>query len=432
MLGTLYHSLRRWAFGKLAETRPTKGAGGASPAQRPERATPTGAPGPPSSPSLPSSGTSAPTPSEPKTSAPPPTLPPGLTLRDYLNDRIRSRSRWLEGRYGRDQEGTDNGSFLDSLLAPVSTVIRRPPLAARLLLQENRKGTASLSRLAEIIEGDPALLQAVLKHGNSAFYAMAVGGSPIVSVPQALQRIGARGIEIVVMSQLVEGSLLRPGEGLDEVAGAVWSHMVRVAPMARTLARAFGVSPDEAYALGLLHDVGKLLLFSRAADLRKRLRRPLKMSQGFFRAALRELHEPLGGLAVSEWGLGEKAAISVALHHRNPPPEPPSPLCEVIFLAERLDILTEQKKAPDLESIHRDGLLSPPVEELRPLWDGLRLEAEKGRAARAEASGEGESSSESTQGQGGPGPSNGTAPPEGSEGASPPAKGAGIKEASAA
>ncbi len=313
-----------------------------------------------------------------ETETPPPTLPPGQTVREHLGDRILLRSRWLEGRYGRDREGTDHGALLDSLQAPASAVIRRPPLAARRLLQETRRGTANLNQIAQIIEGDPALFQSVLKHANSVFYATGVGGNPIVSITAALHRMGFKGIEIVVMSHMVEGSLCRPGGGLDAMAGAVWSHMIRVAPLARAFSSGFGVNADEAYAMGMLHDVGKLILFNRVADLRKKLRRPVHLDPAFIPAALRELHGPLGGLAVLEWGLGETASMAVAHHHRDPVPHPPAPLSEVVYLTERLDLLMEQGVDVDLERIWEEGELTANLDRVLPIWERVRPEPEEG------------------------------------------------------
>ena len=67
----------------------------------------------------------------------------------------------------------------------------------------------------------------------------------------------------------------RPGGELDTMAQQVWNHMVRVAPLARDLSGAFGVGPEQAFLLGLLHDVGKLVVFDRITELRTVQRRPL-------------------------------------------------------------------------------------------------------------------------------------------------------------
>lgn len=314
-----------------------------------------------------------------------PGLPPGWTLREYLEGRIRDRSRWLKGRYGEEPGGEDHEALLDSLRDPNATAIRRPPVAARRLLHENRKPDTSLGKLAAIIETDPALVQSLLKHANSVFYASSAGAGPLMSVPPALRRLGSRGIEIVVMSHMVEGSLCRPGEGLDEMAARVWSHMVRVAPLARHLSPAFDVDGEEAYAMGLLHDVGKLILFNRVADLRKRLRREVRLTSGFISGALRELHEPLGALAVLEWGLGEEAAMAVAVHHRRSSMEHSPVLSQVLFLAERLDLLTEEGAEPRLEALWARGELTVPLEAVAHRWEALREREAEGTQDPREA-----------------------------------------------
>jgi len=376
MLRTLSSKIRRWVEGEApSRPAPATGVGVRGAGRSPDPAVGETASRPRSQEDAPPRERArAPGPAVEKepTRGPPPTLPPGLSLREHLNEGIRNRSRWLEGRYGKEGGDSDQTALLRSLLAPTSSVIRRPPLAARRLLQENRRDRASLTAMAEIIESDPALVQAVLKHANSAFYATAVGGNPILAVPTALQRIGSRGIEIVVMSHLVQGSLCRPGEGLDDLAGTIWGHMLRVGPVARALAPGFGVHPDEAYAIGLLHDVGKLILFNRVADLRKHLRRPLRFGPGFVKAALRELHQPLGGLAILEWGMGEAASLAVAHHHRNPPVHPPMLLEEVVFLAEKLDILMGKGVNPELDPIWMEGELTASLDEVSSIWEPLR------------------------------------------------------------
>lgn len=301
--------------------------------------------------------------------------PPGIPLPQVLRDWIVDRSRWLRDWPGCGSNNRDCNALLDSLVSQSGVTIRQPPLAARRLLQQARRQTASYARMAETIRTDPSLVQGILRHANSVHYGGTAGSGPIVSLPPALQRLGTTGIEIVVMSHLVEGALCRPGGGLDRLAGEVWAHMVRTAPLARELAPAMQVHPDEAYALGLLHDVGKLVVFNRIADLRKQLRRPIRRPDGFVRAALRELHAPLGALAILEWGMGEEAALAVAHHHRNPPPPHPCPGSELLFLAERLDWLESAGEEPDFGALRDEGALTVDRAGVEAWW-AARMEAE--------------------------------------------------------
>jgi HD-like signal output (HDOD) protein len=294
-------------------------------------------------------------PDSPVASAP---LTPGLTLREHLCETVGARSTALVSRFPGDPEDWDHRALLGVMTEPANAVIRQPPVAAQRLLTANRQRSLSLDELAKTIETDPALSQALLKHANSAFYATGAGSQPIVSFKAAIQRIGEKGLEIVVMSNFIEGGLCRPGEGFDEMAALVWSHMVRVAPLARSLAHVFKVNADEVFSLALLHDVGKLVFFNRVADLRRKLRRSVRVPDGFIPEALRVLHEPLGGLAVLEWGLGEHAAQAIAHHHRNPIPESPVAETEAIYLAERIDLMREHGREVELERLWKAGQLS--------------------------------------------------------------------------
>ena len=75
-----------------------------------------------------------------------------------------------------------------------------------------------------------------------------------------------------VLAGMAEALLHGSGPYLQD-AEAAWAHMVRVGPLARGLARGFGVPPHEAFLLGLLHDVGKLVLFDLLSAVRHELRR---------------------------------------------------------------------------------------------------------------------------------------------------------------
>ena len=126
----------------------------------------------------------------------------------------------------------------------------------------------------------------------------------------------------------------------------------------------FGVEPEQAFALGLLHDVGKLAIFDRVATIRTSQRFELEITGPALSRALRLLHEPLGGQCALGWDLGDDAARAIAAHHRTSvqsvpsAPSAPDRLTEVIWLAERVDIATVRRQPIDLPALWRAGNLS--------------------------------------------------------------------------
>lgn len=290
---------------------------------------------------------------------------------DQLTQDFRKRLVTLHSDFG---SATDVDALLRDLAAFQPSMIRQPMGAAQKVLDLLNRENYSGAEIARVIESDPAVAEALLRHANATWYEED-GAPPVASLVAAARRVGARGVHAAVMTVIMEGGCIRPGAGLDDLARRVWDHMVRVAPMARQLAHGFGGDPDTAFTLGLCHDVGKLILFERIGELRKRLRRELTFPTGFLSAALKELHEPMGGLAALGWGLPPTFAMSIASHHRNPPPDHRDPLGEAVFIVERLDLLIHDNQPFDLEALWKQGRITVPIESGSRLVENTRRAA---------------------------------------------------------
>ncbi|GJG84935.1 hypothetical protein tb265_01160 [Gemmatimonadetes bacterium T265] len=238
--------------------------------------------------------------------------------------------------------------------APTDAV-RQLPSAAREALAVCDDPDAGAAELVRVCEGDLAVARALLREANSVFY-MRPGQAPAASLREAIDRVGTGGVRNVLVDVTVSALLCPPGSRHASITAAIWAHAQRTAALARAAAPAFGVSAERAYAAGLLHDVGKLVLLDRAAALAEE-RSAAPVSWAALRAALVALHEPLGGLAVLRWGMGVEAAGAIAAHHRAPPPETPDAMSEVIYLAERVDHASTRGDTLDLEALWADAAL---------------------------------------------------------------------------
>lgn len=277
-------------------------------------------------------------------------------IRNELHRDIEAGIEQIMSLFPATGENSDAQDVLDSVRRAATSNVPQPPTAAQAVLSLCQRPDYSLHELTQLIERDPSLSAALLRHANSTWYAGSTSG-PVLGLRAAVHLVGATGVHASVMSRIVEGAMSRPGPKFATPARMVWHHMIRVAPIAREVASLFGVDTDAAFSLGLLHDVGKLVLFHHISDRRRARCREITLSEKFLGLALASLHEPLGGLAVLEWGLDEKAAHVVASHHRDPKPEPEDVLTEVIFLAERIDIAEQHGQTLDLE----------------PLWEAVEL-----------------------------------------------------------
>lgn len=277
----------------------------------------------------------------------------------WIAGMLEERLAGLRPHVLREANRSDVGALLHTLHDPADDVIRRPPTAAQDVLDLCRRPDSGLGELTTLLERDPGLVQALLRHANSAWYASR-GGTPVATVGPAVQRIGTSGVYATVMSAMLEGQMSRPGAEYAAMARMTWEHMVRVAPLARRLAPCFDVDPEEAFTLGLLHDVGKLVFFDRVSDLRRKLRRPVHLPRPFLEDALRALHEPLGGMATLAWGLPQRFTAVVASHHRTD--DAGGSAAQVVYLAERLDLARARGETLDPEAVHCDGRLTPSLD----------------------------------------------------------------------
>lgn len=265
----------------------------------------------------------------------------------------------------------DASAVLDLLSGSADTIIRQLPAAARASLALCDDPSITRRQFAEKLASDPALVQGMLRTANSA--AFGAGKEPVISIEPALDRIGIGGARAIIFANAVDGTLSRPGGEFNGMAADVWNHMVRTAPIARALAPLFGVDPDEAFSIALLHDVGKLVIFDRISVLRASKRRDVQLTADFVHDLLDSLHEPLGASALLAWGMGERSARAIGAHHRRTNDGEPNPLAEVVFVAELSDHAARRGIPLDLQRVWFDAHITVDFARLVPVLHGFSV-----------------------------------------------------------
>ena len=276
---------------------------------------------------------------------------------------LRTSLERLEASLDPVERRGDAMVFFERISKSGEKTVRQPPAAAQRALDLLRRDVA-ISELVRLVEQDPVLAQSLLRFANSAANST---GSRSTSLSESIRRVGTQGLRSVILSSMVEGTLCRTGTAYDGMVRQVWEHMIRTAPIARVLAPGFGVVPDEAFTLALLHDVGKLVLFDRLGTLRAELRREVKLTPQVMPRVLRELHEVLGGAAALRWGLGKAAVAVVSSHHRTGDPLEPNLHAECVFIAERLDLAKTRGEPVNLVRWFEEGRLQASFDAVAPL-----------------------------------------------------------------
>jgi HD-like signal output (HDOD) protein len=187
-----------------------------------------------------------------------------------------------------------------------------PPVAAEIIRKAEDPDTA-VKELSELISRDAALAVRVLKIANSSFYAMP---REIQTIQQAIMLLGYSTLRSVVVAASMKDVFAR--FGLAE--RLLWEHAVAGAVAANRLAREIsGMSAEELFLAGLLHDVGRLVMYSQAATQYQEVLKVIYADGGdpvqLERQSFGFDHCEVGRLVLEKWRLPARLVGAIGGHH---------------------------------------------------------------------------------------------------------------------
>ena len=176
----------------------------------------------------------------------------------------------------------------------------------------------SISKLAQTIEKDQAMVPRILKLVNSAFFGFR---SKIGSISHAVILLGFNTVRNAVVSISIIDTFSKNKEALEGFDIAeFWKHSLAVAVISRYLAEKTRLQPPEdSFTGGLLHDIGKIILFQYFQDLFKKVWISAKENKlSFYDAEKKEIpitHARIGGYLAKRWQLPESISDVIQYHH---------------------------------------------------------------------------------------------------------------------
>ncbi|EKE02456.1 MAG: metal dependent phosphohydrolase [uncultured bacterium] len=204
---------------------------------------------------------------------------------------------------------------------------------------ENPK--SNVNQLSEIISKDISMTTEILKLVNSAYYGFP---SQITTINKAMALLGLNKIKSLILSVAVKPMMM------SYCGKSVWEHSIRCAVGCQIIAKSLGNDQsDEAFTMGLLHDIGKTVLEMYNKDGVKEVNRLVglgadrltaeKMMFGF-------THTEIGQELVTRWKLPVIIGSSVMYHHKPHESETPA-LAGMVYVADR--VTQEQLSYPVLD-----------------------------------------------------------------------------------
>ena len=144
----------------------------------------------------------------------------------------------------------------DHILRLAQKLPASPQIFSRLSLLLNDIN-ADLDKIVNLIGIDTGLTARVLRVSNSVFFR---GASPVRSLDEAINRVGFREIHKMVGMAMTEQLFMNGLPAYRMNARQVWETSVATALAMESIASEAGQDPQAAYTLGILRQVGKLVL----------------------------------------------------------------------------------------------------------------------------------------------------------------------------
>jgi HD-like signal output (HDOD) protein len=215
------------------------------------------------------------------------------------------------------------------------------PAVAAEVIRTSREDGLSFDRLFQLASSDQTLAGQLIQASNTAAFSTV---EPVRDLRKAVMLLGTDRASRILVAAAMKPLLTTKG------LGDLWHHSLVAARVSELIAARASVCPaGDAYLLGLIHDVGRLLLrlapnhVTAAAQKLVDSGCPTDLAELVICGAT---HSQAGGSVLRHWGLPEEWAVAVDFHHE--PEHCDSALAAMLCITEHLT-----ESAEDLPSMAR-------------------------------------------------------------------------------
>jgi len=235
------------------------------------------------------------------------------------------------------------------------------PFVATKVMELTASPTTGMKEMEEVISMDSALAAKVLRYSNSALYGRA---QKIATLNDALVLLGFSTVKTIVIASSVKSILSTPSLGYCAGRKTLWAHCVETAIAARLLAaRKQRELIEEAFVVGLLHDIGKSVVETKLPGMVQQIVSIRRTSGQTFEEIERKVlgidHSQIGAALCRKWNFPEILEKGILYHHRP-------------GLNKKLPVLSHLAMVADTISYH---LALPTVKRLTNVEKILQLES---------------------------------------------------------
>lgn len=195
----------------------------------------------------------------------------------------------------------------------------------------------SLVTIGEAIEKEPDLTARLLRLANSSFYGFS---SRLSTVTEAISLIGIQQVQDLILAS----SIIAQFKGVEDEFVSMesfWKHSLACGTCSRLLAMEKRLpKADKFFVAGLLHDMGRLVLFSRAPQQAKEVFELYRNERVLLHEAEKRVlgfdHQEVAAAVMQQWKFPANLVQAVACHHQPEAADTARQEASVVHLADHL------------------------------------------------------------------------------------------------
>jgi putative nucleotidyltransferase with HDIG domain len=217
-------------------------------------------------------------------------------------------------------------AIMECLQAGDTSLPMLPSIAMR-VIELAADPDVHIAQLTGIVMKDQILASRVLALANSARNAPS---QAVTSLPQAMVRLGVSSVRNLVLA-VSFSSKLCDERTYGPLGRRLMDHGLGTAYLGRLVAEAARVDVDEAFLCGLVHDIGKLIIYKAASDCHCNLNDSPDLA-----AFIADRHAEIGARALRAWHLPPSLEQPVLHHHHYEQALGARRKAAVLYFADRL------------------------------------------------------------------------------------------------
>lgn len=171
---------------------------------------------------------------------------------------------------------------------------------------------ANLQEIAGLLKQDAAISSKLISISNSSYYRgvvenktldQAIGRLGLDTTKQTVNAISHRSLYIIEIKKYID------------IIEDLWAHSLSCAYASQLIAESLNLNlQDDAFTLGLFHDIGKLILVNVVGEIEKKADTDEKVDALELLETMDAYHGQTGSALLKKWGFS-KGFITVALYH---------------------------------------------------------------------------------------------------------------------